>query len=75
MQDKSLLSQEADRVGQMTWKPDGAIESGILHLRYSDEDIWQPYTDFPDRALEDPEGCSQGYATFLSLLKQKWQIL
>jgi len=61
--------------GQMTWKPEGAKSSGILHLRYQESDTWRPYTDFPEYVLPDPPEFSPGYATFLALLKQKWQTV
>jgi hypothetical protein len=61
--------------GQMTWKPNGAISAGILHLRLHPLEKWKPYTDFPEYAKPDPAGFSQGYATFLALLRQNWQAL
>ena len=61
--------------GQMTWRPNGPPSEGILHLRRKPYEAWQPYTAFPQYVLPDPPGFSQGYATFLALLKQKWQLL
>lgn len=61
--------------GQMTWRPNGATSTDRLYLRYRTSDPWQPYTDFPDRALPDPPGFSSGYATFLTLLEQNWQVI
>jgi hypothetical protein len=63
--------------GQMTWKPEGAIETGILHLRHHTSEDWKPCTEFPEYFVPDPPklDCSPGYATFLSLLKKKWQLL
>jgi hypothetical protein len=63
------------RCGQMTWKSEGASSSRILYLRHHPLEKWKPYKDFPEYALPDTPGCSQGYATFLSLLRQNWQTL
>ena len=60
--------------GQMTWKPPG-LSDVFLHLRLRDVDPWQPYTAFPQYRIPDPPGFSEGYATFLALLKQDWQAL
>jgi hypothetical protein len=61
--------------GQMTWRPNGSISCGTLHLRLRSYEPWQPYTAFPQYVLPDPPGFSQGYSTFRSLLEQKWQVL
>ncbi|MCU0534371.1 MAG: hypothetical protein MUD14_10815 [Hydrococcus sp. Prado102] len=63
--------------GQMTWKPDGAPESGILHLRHYSSESWRPYTEFPEYVVPDPpkDELSEGYATFLALLKKQWQLV
>jgi hypothetical protein len=63
--------------GQMTWKPNGVVESGKLHLRHNSSEAWRPYTDFPEYVVPDPPalGCSDGYATFLSLLKKQWKLM
>ncbi|MDJ0727259.1 MAG: hypothetical protein QNJ38_19340 [Prochloraceae cyanobacterium] len=61
--------------GQMTWKLEGAETSGMLHLRYQETEPWRPYTDFPEHFLPDPPEFSQGYATFLALLKQNWKTI
>lgn len=61
--------------GQMTWRPDGSGLAGMLHLRNRPSDSWRPYTDFPQYILPDPPGFSEGYATFIALLKKKWQLL
>jgi hypothetical protein len=60
--------------GQMTWKPPGFLDS-VLHLRQSDTEPWQHYKAFPEYVVPDPPGFSEGYATFLKLLKQNWQSL
>jgi hypothetical protein len=63
--------------GQMTWKPDGAPDAGMLHLRHHPSEKWRPYTEFPEYVVPDPPKFefSAGYATFLTLLKQQWQLL
>ncbi|NJO93496.1 MAG: hypothetical protein HC820_02415 [Hydrococcus sp. RM1_1_31] len=63
--------------GQMTWKPDGAPDAGMLHLRHDSSKNWQPYTEFPEYIVPDPPNLefSQGYATFLALLKQQWKLV
>lgn len=61
--------------GQMTWKPTGAIEAGILHLRHNASEVWRPYTDFPQYVLPDPPDFSTGYATFIALLKHQWEAV
>ncbi len=60
--------------GQMTWRPPGASEP-ILHLRLSPYEPWRYYKEFPEYVLPDPPTFSDGYATFIALLKQKWQVL
>jgi hypothetical protein len=60
--------------GQMTWRPPGTTET-ILHLRLRAFDPWRPYTEFPEYVLPDPEGFSQGYATFIALMSKKWEIV
>lgn len=62
-------------VGQMTWRPDGLISTGKLHIRLKPWEVWRPYTDFPEYTLPDPEGFSEGYATFLDLLRKKWPLV
>jgi hypothetical protein len=63
--------------GQMTWKPEGATEAGILHLRHHPSEEWRPYTAFPEYIIPNPAKFefSDGYATFLALLKKQWQLL
>ncbi|BAZ16362.1 hypothetical protein NIES4071_82380 [Calothrix sp. NIES-4071] len=58
-------------VGQMSWKVAGTNDC-CLHLRHSDTETWHPYQD-PEYFLPDPPGFSQGYATFVALLKKNWQ--
>jgi hypothetical protein len=60
--------------GQMTWRPPGSSESA-LHLRHNASEPWRSYKDFPQYVLPDPPSFSEGYATFLALLKQNWQLL
>jgi hypothetical protein len=62
-------------VGQMTWRPDGVNCENVLYLRLRPFDKWQPYTEFPQYYLPDPNGFSLGYATFLSLLRRNWQAV
>jgi hypothetical protein len=47
-------------VGQMTWRPPGQAEP-FLHLRTS--------------MVPDPPHMSAGYATFVRLLQQQWQVI
>jgi hypothetical protein len=58
--------------GQMTWRPYGATEPA-LHLRLSPLDPWKSYKEFPQFMQPDPPHFSEGYATFIALLKQNWQ--
>jgi hypothetical protein len=60
--------------GQMTWKPPGETDC-VLHLRQTTSEPWRHYKDFPEYALPDPPEFSEGYATFLALLKQNWQAV
>ncbi|MBD2507045.1 hypothetical protein H6G91_07155 [Nostoc muscorum FACHB-395] len=62
------------QTGQMTWRPPGSSESA-LHLRHKASEAWRSYKEFPQYALPDPPGFSEGYATFLALLKKNWQLL
>jgi hypothetical protein len=56
--------------GQMLWK----LEDGdhILHLRHTPSEEWRYYEEFPEYALQDPEGFSKGITTFRALLKKDW---
>jgi hypothetical protein len=60
--------------GQMTWRPPGATTC-VLHLRNSHIEPWRHYTSFPEYALPDPPHFSEGFATFVALLEQKWQVI
>ncbi len=55
--------------GQMSWKVSGTNDCS-LHLRHSDTETWCPYQDFSEYFLPDPPSFSQGYTTFLALLKK-----
>jgi hypothetical protein len=59
-------------IGQMTWKIPGSTESA-LHLRQNSSQPWRSYKEFPEYAVPDPVGFSEGYATFLALLKKNWE--
>lgn len=56
--------------GQMLWKLEG--NDRVLYLRHDASQPWQPYEEFPQYTLPDPEGFSKGIATFLALLKKDW---
>ena len=60
--------------GQMTWRPPGVTEPA-LHLRLKPSEPWRSFKEFPEYVLKDPPGFSEGYATFLNLLKRNWQSL
>ncbi|MEH2237826.1 hypothetical protein [Nostoc sp.] len=60
--------------GQMTWRLPGSSESA-LYLRHNASEPWRSYKEFPQYVLPDPPGFSEGYATFLALLKKNWQPL
>jgi hypothetical protein len=62
-------------IGQMTWRPNGQNSTGKLHLRFKPWHPWRPYTDFPEFVRPDPPGFSPGYATFLALRSEKWQLI
>jgi hypothetical protein len=61
-------------VGQMTWRPPGQAEP-FLHLRTSSFEPWKPYTECPKHMVPDPPHMSAGYATFVRLLQQQWQVI
>jgi hypothetical protein len=44
-------------------------------LRHNASEPWRSYTEFPQYVVPDPPGFSEGYATFLALLKKNWQPL
>ncbi|MEH2243703.1 hypothetical protein [Nostoc sp.] len=60
--------------GQMTWRLAGSEESA-LYLRHNASEPWRLYKEFPEYVLPDPPSFSEGYATFLALLKKNWQLL
>lgn len=60
--------------GQMTWRPPGATDAH-LHLRRSPIEPWRSYTEFPEYMVPDRPNFSEGYLTFLALLKQNWQSI
>lgn len=60
--------------GQMTWKLPGAMDCA-LHLRHTPAEPWQFYQEFPQYVLPDPPEFSQGYATFIALLKKGWKAV
>ncbi|MEH2031357.1 MAG: hypothetical protein V7K67_17110 [Nostoc sp.] len=62
------------QTGQMTWRLPGSSECA-LHLRHHPSEPWRSYKEFPQYILPDPPGFSEGYATFLALLKKNWQPL
>jgi hypothetical protein len=61
-------------IGQMTWRPPGQVEP-LLHLRRNVLEPWKPYTECPQHMVPDPPNLSAGYATFVNLLRQKWQVI
>lgn len=60
--------------GQMTWKPPGTTDC-VLHLRHNPSEPWRYYKEFPEYVLPDPPDFSEGYATFVALLKKKWETV
>ncbi|MEM8807228.1 MAG: hypothetical protein AAGF01_14490 [Cyanobacteria bacterium P01_G01_bin.38] len=68
------MTEPTNPPGQMTWRPEGATET-ILHLRRNASEPWQHYSQFPEYALPDPPEFSDGYATFMALLKQNWEVI
>ncbi|MEH2091492.1 MAG: hypothetical protein V7K61_32985 [Nostoc sp.] len=62
------------QAGQMTWRLPDSSECA-LHLRHNASEPWRSYKEFPQYFLPDPPGFSEGYATFLALLKKNWQSL
>ena len=61
---------EIPNTGQMLWKLEG--DARVLHLRHSDREPWIHYQQFPQYFLPDPDGFSEGIATFIALLKKGW---
>jgi hypothetical protein len=60
--------------GQMTWRLPGQREP-LLHLRSGPLAPWQPYTSCPQYAVPDRPFLSAGYATFVHLLRQNWEVV
>jgi hypothetical protein len=60
--------------GQMTWKIEGMADSALL-LRHDPAEPWRSYKDFPEYAMPDPPDFSEGYATFMVLLKAQWELV
>jgi hypothetical protein len=60
--------------GQMTWRLPGSAECA-LYLRLRPTDPWKHFREFPEFVRPDPPSFSEGYATFIALLKQKWQVI
>ncbi len=56
--------------GQMLWRLEGSDR--VLHLRHDPSEQWRHYEEFPEYALQDPEGFSKGITTFRALLKKDW---
>jgi hypothetical protein len=65
---------QAPSTGQMTWRLPGQLEP-LLHLRINALEDWKPYTECPQYSVPDHPDLSAGYTTFVSLLKQQWQIV
>ncbi|MBP5972408.1 hypothetical protein HW132_06600 [Brasilonema sp. CT11] len=60
--------------GQMTWKAPGTTDC-VLHLRHNSSEPWRYYKEFPEYVVPDPPDFSEGYATFVALLKKKWETV
>lgn len=60
--------------GQMTWRVPGAKEPA-LHLRHNPSEPWRLYREFPQYTHPDPPEFSEGYATFIALLKKGWEVI
>ncbi len=60
--------------GEMTWKPDGTM-GRVLYLRMKPHEQWRCYKEFPQYFIPDSPGNSQGYNTFVSLLRQQWKVM
>lgn len=60
--------------GQMAWRVEGP-QGRSLHLRLQSSDPWQSYQEFPQYMKADPPRFSSGYATFLALLKDGWEVI
>ncbi|NEP16683.1 MAG: hypothetical protein F6J97_07220 [Leptolyngbya sp. SIO4C1] len=63
---------------QMSWQSTKASDGHkILHLRFSSQQPWQPYTAFSELSVPDYpiEQGSLGFATFQKLLKEGWKLM
>ncbi|HIK11174.1 MAG TPA: hypothetical protein IGS52_13045 [Oscillatoriaceae cyanobacterium M33_DOE_052] len=60
--------------GEMTWKPEG-VSGKLLYLRLKPFEPWRSYKEFPQYFRPDPPTHSQGYATFLHLLRSGWKVI
>jgi hypothetical protein len=74
MTEPTLNPAAGPTVGQMTWRLPGQLEP-LLHLRSGPLDFWQPYTNCPQYMVPDSPLLSAGYATFVHLLKQNWEVV
>lgn len=61
-------------IGQMTWRPEGKPDKS-LHLRLSSGETWRYYKECPEYCCPDPPDFSEGFATFMHLLKMGWEIV
>ncbi|MGB2925460.1 MAG: hypothetical protein WBB82_09175 [Limnothrix sp.] len=64
-----------NQAGQMTWSPDGGLSEGVLHFRLKPFDPWRPYTEFPEYSKPDLPIGSEGYSTFVALIRQNWEYV
>lgn len=63
--------------GYMCWRhlDQDRTSPKVLHLRYSFEEKWRPYTAFPLPILHDEPDHSQGWATYQMLSKASWILV
>ncbi|MGI0492991.1 hypothetical protein ACN4EG_14510 [Alkalinema pantanalense CENA528] len=60
--------------GEMIWRLPGSDEIA-LHLRTHPSEPWRHYKDCPEFAQPDSPNFSEGYPTFVALLKKNWKAL